>query len=331
MRRIAEPHVLAIHEVVDSDGQLFLVMDYHAGGDLADRLARKRRLDGAEVRELAAQLCGALAAAHRAGVVHRDVKPSNVLCGPGAGLDVRLCDFGLARSGGFLRAHDRERGAGHARVHGPRGRDRRPRRSAQRHLQSGRRAVRGGDRAAAVLRRLALSIDAPAHRRRGATRAQPGARSAGGNRRRYRARSREGSAGSIRDGRGSGARAGGRFVSRHGGARARAGGQPRASRLPPLRRLGRGSRRGLRRLRSDAPAAGLRARRRLGDRHRSGRDGGQARCLATGGVVQDPGRASRRLGRSDRPPPSRAPGPVLCREGDHARIGKRADRAPARR
>jgi tRNA A-37 threonylcarbamoyl transferase component Bud32 len=98
VRRISHPHVLAIREVVDSDGQLFLVMDYHPGGDLADRLAGKRALSAGELRVLAAQLCGALAAAHRAGVVHRDVKPSNVLCGPGPGLDVRLCDFGLART-----------------------------------------------------------------------------------------------------------------------------------------------------------------------------------------------------------------------------------------
>jgi hypothetical protein len=98
VRKIAHPHVLAIHQVVDSDGQLFLVMDYHPGGDLADRLAVKRALDAGDVRDLAAQLCGALAAAHRAGVVHRDVKPSNVLCGAGPRLDVRLCDFGLART-----------------------------------------------------------------------------------------------------------------------------------------------------------------------------------------------------------------------------------------
>ena len=103
VRRIRHSHVLAIHEVVDSDGWLFLVMDYHPGGDLADRLAREPsgRLPPAEVRVLAAQLGGALAAAHRAGIVHRDVKPSNVLAGGGdnaRGLDVRLCDFGLARS-----------------------------------------------------------------------------------------------------------------------------------------------------------------------------------------------------------------------------------------
>jgi hypothetical protein len=98
VRRVSHPHVLAIRDVVEGDGQLFLVMDLHEGGDLADRLARRGRLAPDELARLASQLCGALGAAHRAGVVHRDVKPSNVLCGPGPALDVRLCDFGLARA-----------------------------------------------------------------------------------------------------------------------------------------------------------------------------------------------------------------------------------------
>jgi hypothetical protein len=95
---VSHPHVLAIRDLVDSDGRLFLVMDYWPGGDLADRLARRGRLSTDELLLLCAQLCGALGAAHRAGVVHRDVKPSNVLCGAGPALDVRLCDFGLARA-----------------------------------------------------------------------------------------------------------------------------------------------------------------------------------------------------------------------------------------
>ena len=98
VRRIAHPNVLAIHDVVESDGRLFLVMDFHPGGDLADQLARRGRLPPSEIVRLATQLCGALGAAHRAGVVHRDVKPSNVLCGGGTEFDVRLCDFGLART-----------------------------------------------------------------------------------------------------------------------------------------------------------------------------------------------------------------------------------------
>jgi hypothetical protein len=98
VRRVSHAHVLPIRDLVESDGLLFLVMPYHPGGDLADRLARAGRLPPTEVAALAEQLAGALAAAHRAGVVHRDVKPSNVLLGAGPALDVRLVDFGLART-----------------------------------------------------------------------------------------------------------------------------------------------------------------------------------------------------------------------------------------
>ena len=98
VRRIEHPHVIRIHDVVATEETLFLVMELHSGGDLADRLARGGPLPPAEVRRLATQLCGALEAAHRAGVVHRDIKPQNVLVGPNPGaVDVRLCDFGLAR------------------------------------------------------------------------------------------------------------------------------------------------------------------------------------------------------------------------------------------
>jgi hypothetical protein len=98
VRRIEHPHVIRIDDVVATGELLFLVMELHPGGDLADRLARRGPLAPEEVRRLALQLCGALEAAHRAGVVHRDIKPQNVLVGadPDA-LDVRLCDFGLAR------------------------------------------------------------------------------------------------------------------------------------------------------------------------------------------------------------------------------------------
>jgi serine/threonine-protein kinase len=98
VRRIEHAHVIRIHDVVESDGLLFLVMELHAGGDLADRLARTGPLTVPALGELARQLCGALEAAHRAGVVHRDLKPQNVLVGAGAAIDARLCDFGLART-----------------------------------------------------------------------------------------------------------------------------------------------------------------------------------------------------------------------------------------
>jgi hypothetical protein len=102
VRRIAHRHVLRIRDLLESDGHLCLVMDFHPGGDLADRLARRGWLKAAEVLALADQALGALGAAHRAGVVHRDVKPSNILVGAAEGeLDLRLCDFGLARTADF--------------------------------------------------------------------------------------------------------------------------------------------------------------------------------------------------------------------------------------
>jgi serine/threonine-protein kinase len=99
VRRIRHPHVVRIDDLIDDQGLLVLVMELHAGGDLADRLAAGGPLPAPALRLLARQICGALEAAHRAGVVHRDVKPQNILVGPEAGiLDVRLCDFGLART-----------------------------------------------------------------------------------------------------------------------------------------------------------------------------------------------------------------------------------------
>jgi serine/threonine-protein kinase len=95
VRRIDHPHVVRIHDLVSAGDLVFLVMELHAGGDLADRLARGGPLPAVET--LCRQLCGALEAAHRAGVIHRDVKPQNILVGEGE-LDARLCDFGLART-----------------------------------------------------------------------------------------------------------------------------------------------------------------------------------------------------------------------------------------
>jgi predicted Ser/Thr protein kinase len=77
---------------IDPDGK-FIVMELVEGESLAARLERDRKLPAAEVTRIGVALAGALAVAHAAGIVHRDVKPSNLLLD---GTEVKLADFGVA-------------------------------------------------------------------------------------------------------------------------------------------------------------------------------------------------------------------------------------------
>jgi hypothetical protein len=109
LRREAEALGLSWHpnvvEVIDhghlSDGTAYLVMELLQGESLATRLRAKVRLLPRDLMPIALQVCDALAAVHAAGVVHRDVKPSNVYLALDkdhpAGERVKLLDFGIAR------------------------------------------------------------------------------------------------------------------------------------------------------------------------------------------------------------------------------------------
>jgi serine/threonine-protein kinase len=98
VRRISQAHVLRIDHLLEADGRLALVMELRHGGDLATRLARGGPLPAPTVLAILRQVGGALAAAHRVGIIHRDVKPQNILIGPDRDPDCRVCDFGLART-----------------------------------------------------------------------------------------------------------------------------------------------------------------------------------------------------------------------------------------
>jgi hypothetical protein len=96
LTRLDHPNVVALLEVLEEGDELTLVMPYLPGGTLADRVARHGPAPVAEVLRLADDLAGALAAAHRAGGVHRDLKPGNVLFD--ADGVPQLADFGVASS-----------------------------------------------------------------------------------------------------------------------------------------------------------------------------------------------------------------------------------------
>jgi Protein kinase domain len=82
----------------EEDGVLYLAMPYVEGADLRELLRREGRFDPQRAVDLIAQVAGALDAAHEVGLVHRDVKPANVLVTAGGdGEHAYLCDFGLAR------------------------------------------------------------------------------------------------------------------------------------------------------------------------------------------------------------------------------------------
>ncbi len=93
---ISHPNVLTIHSVEEHQGTPFLVMEYISGQSLKQFLAKKGRLEAAEFIRLGCQIAQGLAAAHAQGVIHRDIKPGNVMLDEG-GSHARLSDFGLAR------------------------------------------------------------------------------------------------------------------------------------------------------------------------------------------------------------------------------------------
>jgi eukaryotic-like serine/threonine-protein kinase len=96
LRRLNHPNIVRLLDVVEDGDEIILVMPFLPGGNLAERVSQHGPAPAAEVQRLAQSLLGALAAAHAAGVVHRDLKPGNVLYDSQG--EPLLADFGLAFS-----------------------------------------------------------------------------------------------------------------------------------------------------------------------------------------------------------------------------------------
>jgi hypothetical protein len=100
-RQVSHPNVCRVYDIGDAEGSTWLSMEYVDGEDLASLLRRIGRLPPDKAMQIAGQLCAGLAAAHDKGVLHRDLKPRNIML-DGQG-HLRITDFGLAGLAGEVK------------------------------------------------------------------------------------------------------------------------------------------------------------------------------------------------------------------------------------
>lgn len=91
---LSHPNICVIHEVGETDGQLYIAMEHVQGETLRERLKRGKPATG-EILDLAIQIAAGLGEAHRKGVVHRDIKGANIMVTPDG--QAKIMDFGLAK------------------------------------------------------------------------------------------------------------------------------------------------------------------------------------------------------------------------------------------
>ncbi|MGA2384342.1 MAG: bifunctional serine/threonine-protein kinase/formylglycine-generating enzyme family protein [Gemmatimonadales bacterium] len=95
--QLSHPHIVPLHFIGDAQDVVYLVMAFVDGESLADRIQREGRLDPEEAARIMREVASALDLAHRRGVIHRDIKPQNVLLERETGRSL-VTDFGIART-----------------------------------------------------------------------------------------------------------------------------------------------------------------------------------------------------------------------------------------
>lgn len=101
---LAHPNIVTIYDFGYDDGRYFIVMEYVEGTDLKSFILRNNRLPTEEAVDLMIQICAGVGYAHRAGLVHCDLKPQNILVGRDN--RVKITDFGIARALASIRSDE---------------------------------------------------------------------------------------------------------------------------------------------------------------------------------------------------------------------------------
>ena len=190
------PSIVTIFDVGEHEGRPYIVMEYLAGGSLADRLTREGAQPLGRALEWLGQAAAALDAAHASGIVHRDVKPANLL------LDnedrVKVADFGVASAAHLASFTEAGTVVGTAGYLGPGAGPWRDGDTGERPLRPRGRRLRAADRRPAVRARVPDRRGDGARERPDPARLRPQSRAAAGGGRRARPRAREGARAPIR-------------------------------------------------------------------------------------------------------------------------------------
>lgn len=100
LKLLSHPHIIKLKNVFETRRQICIVMTYIEGGDLFDRLLKKKRFSESVCRSLISKLLSALEYLHTRGIVHRDLKPENIMCRSDDDDDIVIGDFGLSKFAG---------------------------------------------------------------------------------------------------------------------------------------------------------------------------------------------------------------------------------------
>lgn len=93
---LQSPYIVNVYDWGQDDGTYFIVMEYIRGTDLKTGIVQRGALNQRKVAEIGSQVCQALSVAHNQDIIHRDIKPQNIMVQPDG--NVKVMDFGIARA-----------------------------------------------------------------------------------------------------------------------------------------------------------------------------------------------------------------------------------------